>query len=785
MTRPFRPRRCAVLGAGVMGAQIAAHLANAGMPVLLLELAGEGDDPDAAASAAAARLTKLRPPPLATPEALALVEPLSYDNGLSALANCDLVIEAIAERTDLKRELYERIVPHLGPDAVLASNTSGLSLSVLQETLPEDVRPRFCGIHFFNPPRYMHLVELVPAAATDDDLLDRLETFLVTRIGKGVVRAKDVPNFVANRVGVFSMLSTFHHAADLGIAPDVVDALTGPAIGRPKSATYRTADVVGLDTLGHVVDASARALEDDPWHRLYALPQWIAGLIERGAVGQKAGAGVYRKTKGGIEVLDTETGAYRPNAPVIADQVQGLLAERDALARMAALRGCDHPEAQLLWRIHRDVWHYAAVHLQDIAHTARDVDLAIRWGFGWGRGPFEQWQDTGWGRVAAWISEDITAGRALADTPLPPWVMEQDAVHVAAGSWDAANGGVVARSKLPVYKRQHFPDRVTGEATEEHGESWFENDAVRLWTLDGEIGILSVQTKMGTLGTAALDGIVEALGVACDRASALVLWRRDAPFCAGADLSEIGSVLASGSLDKVDALIRQFQQMTMQLRHAPIPVVGAPHGVALGGGCEVLMHCDRLVAGFETYAGLVEIGVGLLPAGAGLKETARRAALTADPLKTLMERFGFIAKAAASASADDARRLGYLRDADVVVMNVHEVLHAALATARGMAETGYRPPLPGQVIVAGSTGLANLKGMIANLHAGGFASDHDALCATRIAEVMCGGDVDPGTAVDEQWLLDRERHAFVELCGTEKTRDRIAHMMTAGKPLRN
>ncbi|MAB88081.1 MAG: 3-hydroxyacyl-CoA dehydrogenase [Planctomycetes bacterium] len=785
MTRPFRPRRCAVLGAGVMGAQIAAHLANAGLPVLLLELASDGDDPDAGARAAAARLAKLKPPPLANLEALPLVEPLSYDNGLSALAHCDLVIEAIAERIDLKHALYERVVPHLGPEAVLASNTSGLSLATLQETLPPAMRARFLGIHFFNPPRYMHLVELVPGPETDGDLADRLEAFLVTRLGKGVVRAKDVPNFVANRVGVFSMLSTFHHATELDIPPDVVDALTGPAIGRPKSATYRTADVVGLDTLGHVVDTSARTLAQDPWHRHYALPQWIASLIENGAVGQKAGAGIYRKTRGGIEVIDPSSGAYRPNAPGIADEVKALLAAPDPLVRMGALRESDHPEAQLLWRIHRDVWHYAAVHLEDIAYTARDVDLAIRWGFGWARGPFEQWQETGWGRVAAWISDDITEGRALADALLPPWVMEQDAVHVPAGSWDAGNGATVPRSTLPVYKRQRFPDRVVGEAIDDPGEAWLENDAVRLWTLDGEVGILSVQTKMGTLGTAALDGIVEAIGVACDRASALVLWRKDAPFCAGADLSEVGRVLASGELEKVDALVRQFQQMTMQLRHAPIPVVGAPHGMALGGGCEILMHCDRLVAAIETYAGLVEIGVGLLPAGAGLKETARRAALTADPLKTLMERFGYIAKASASASADDARRLGYLREADVVVMNTHEVLHAALATAHGMAETGYRPPLPGQVVVAGSTGLANLKGVIANLHTGGFASDHDALCATRIAEVLCGGDVDPGVAVDEQWLLDRERHAFVELCGTEKTRDRIAHMLKTGKPLRN
>ena len=785
MTAPFRPRRCAVLGAGVMGAQIAAHFANAGIPVLLLDLPSDGPDPDAAVRGADKRLPKMKPAPLASGEALPLIEPRSYDTGMEALAGCDLVIEAIAERMELKLALYDRITPHLSEDSILTSNTSGLPLNELEQGLPDDLRPRFCGLHFFNPPRYMHLVELTPTTSTDEALLDRLETFLVSRLGKGVIRAKDVPNFVANRIGVFSMLVAFHHAARLGLAPDTVDALTGPAIGRPKSATFRTADVVGLDTLGHVIEASSRALESDPWRDYYAVPDWIAALVSKGATGQKAGAGVYRKGRDGIEVVDVETGNYRLSSRSLPDEVSELLSLSDASERMGALRSSSHPEAQFLWCIHRDVWHYAAVHLADIAHSARDLDLAIRWGFGWARGPFEQWQDAGWGRVSAWISEDIAEGRTLASWPLPDWVMEQDSVHVPAGSWDAANGGLVKRSALPVYDRQPFPDRVMGEPSDDEGETWYEDDGVRLWSLDGSVAILTVTTKMGTLGTRAVGGILNALDVANGRATGLVLWRNEAPFSAGADLSEVVGVLEAGELDKVDELVRTFQRMTMGLRHAPIPVIGAPHGVALGGGCEVLMHCDRLVASLETYTGLVEIGVGVLPAGSGLKETARRAALTADPQATLAARFQDIAKASVSLSAEDGRRLGYLREADVVVMNTHEVLHAALATARGMAEAGYRPPLPGQVAVGGSSALANLKGAIANLQAGGFASEHDALCATRIAEVLCGGDVAPGTMVDEQWLLDRERHAFVELCGTEKTRERVAHMLKTGKPLRN
>jgi len=768
-----------------MGAQVAAHLANAGLSVLLLELAADGSDKDALARKAVTRLPKLKPAPLSCPNAIEAIEARSYDTGMEALGSCDLVIEAVAERIDLKADLFARIAPHLGPDAVVATNTSGLSVGSLAATLPESIRPRFCGIHFFNPPRYMHLVELIPGPETDEDLLDTIETFLVTRLGKGVVRAKDVPNFVANRIGVFSMLTTFHHAARLGLEPDIVDALTGPLIGRPKSATWRTADIVGLDTLGHVVEASAAALTDDPWHRHYVMPRWVTGLVDSGALGQKSGAGVYKKTSDGIQVFDQSNNNYRASAPEVDPEVTALFADapRGTLP-IEALRDSEHPQAQLLWCIHRDVWHYAAVHLAAIAHTARDLDLAMRWGFGWARGPFEIWQSAGWGRVAAAISKDIAEGRALADRPLPPWVMEEDAAHVPQGSWDANRGTVVGRSRLPVYHRQRFPDRVLGETPSDFGDPLFETDAVRLWSID-DTAVLTTTTKLGTLGTSAIEGIVEAIDVAAERADALVLWRPDTPFCAGADIAELGSALDADDPDRIDRLVRLFQTMTSKLRYAPIPVVGAPNGLAIGGGCELLMYCDRRVAGLETYMGLVEIGVGLLPAGGGLVALARAAATTDDPLRTIASSFERVAKAAVSASAEDARRITYLDGGDVVVMHPHEVLHAALATARGLAESGYRAPLEAPVAVVGATGVANLKGMIANLHVGGWATDHDALCATKIAEVLCGGDLAAGTLVSEEWMLDRERTAFMELCATADTRARIAHMLKTGKPLRN
>jgi len=380
-----------VLGAGVMGAQIAAHLINANVPVVMFELAAKDGDPNANVRRAIENLGKLEPAPLAASALAAYIDVANYDGDLAELRECDLVIEAIAERVDLKKSLYERIVPHLAPRAVLATNTSGLSVNTLAQALPEALRERFCGVHFFNPPRYMYLVELIASRHTRADLLDQLETFLTTTLGKGVIRAKDTPNFIANRVGVFSILAAFHHTERLRLAFDVVDALTGPLIGRPKSATYRTADVVGLDTLAHVISTMKETLPEDPWHKYFEPPVWYRGLLEQGALGQKSGRGVYRKAGAQIQVLDLGARDYRraeaePDASVIE-----ALKTKDAAERLRKLRESAHPQAQFLWAVSRDMLHYCAYQLADIADNARDLDLAVRWGFGWNQGPFEIW----------------------------------------------------------------------------------------------------------------------------------------------------------------------------------------------------------------------------------------------------------------------------------------------------------------------------------------------------------------------------------------------------------
>ena len=435
MSEKLLVRRAAVLGAGVMGAQIAAHLTNAGVDTVLFDLAAKEGAPSAVSAKAIANLGKLSPAPLADRALAARIVPANYDTDLALLEECDLVIEAIAERMDWKQDLYRRIGPHIASHAVLASNTSGLGINRLADVLPDALKPRFCGVHFFNPPRYMHLAELIPAKGTDKAVLEGLETFLTTHLGKGVVYARDTPNFIGNRIGVFSILPTIHHTLQFGLGFDEVAGLIGPLLGRPKSATYRTSDVVGLDTMAHVIKTMADTLPDDPWHRYFKSPAWLTALIDKGALGQKTRAGVFRKVGKDIMVLDVEKQDYRPSDRKAADEVVEILKTKDPAEKFAKLRASDHPQAKFLWAVFRDLFHYSAFHLADIADTARDVDLAIRWGYGWSLGPFETWQAAGWKQVAQWIDEDIKAGKAMSDAPLPGWVLDgRDGSRLAAAS---------------------------------------------------------------------------------------------------------------------------------------------------------------------------------------------------------------------------------------------------------------------------------------------------------------------------------------------------------------
>jgi len=790
MSKKLLVRRAAVLGAGVMGAQIAAHLANAGVDVILYDLPAPQGDPNGVVLKALANLGKLSPSPLATKDRAAAIVPANYDQHIDLLRGCDLIIEAIAERIDWKKSLYTKVAPHVGPEAILASNTSGLSINALADVLDESLHERFCGVHFFNPPRYMHLAELIPCANTSPEVLDKLETFLTTTLGKGVVRAKDTPNFIGNRIGVFSILSTIHHTQAFGLGFDTVDALTGPAIGRPKSATYRTADVVGLDTMAHVIKTMADTLPDDPWHAYFGTPEVLAGLIAQGALGQKTGAGFYRKPAKDIEVLDVASRSYRASAGDVAAEVAEIVKIKNPADKFAKLRESEHPQAQFLWALFRDLFHYASYHLATIADTARDVDLAIRWGYGWQLGPFETWQAAGWKQVAGWIAEDIAAGKAMANVPLPRWVTDgRDGVHSLDGSYSPARNASRPRSALPVYKRQRFCDPLLGERFNP-GETVFETDAVRMWHDGDGVAVVGFKTKMHTVNDGVLDGLQKAVAKAEQDFQGLVLWQDSEPFSAGADLKGAMGLLQAGKVDLFDAMIANFQATSMRLKHALVPVVAAVRGMAFGGGCEFQMHCARTVAALESYIGLVEAGVGLLPGGGGLKEIATRAGLAAgaggDVFAQLKPYFETIAMAKVSSSALEAKEMGLLRKDDIVVFHAHELLHVAKAQVRCLAESGWRPPVPArQIPVAGDVGIATFKMMLVNMLEGRFMSKHDFEVASRIATVLCGGTIDRGSLVDEDWLLRLEREHFVALAQMPRTQERIVHTLTTGKPLRN
>ncbi|HEV7490690.1 MAG TPA: 3-hydroxyacyl-CoA dehydrogenase/enoyl-CoA hydratase family protein, partial [Rhodanobacteraceae bacterium] len=660
-TKPLRIHKVAVLGAGVMGAQIAAHLVNADVETLLFDLPSKEGGKNAILQKAIQNLGKLSPSPLADKARASSITPANYDENLEALRGCDLVIEAIAERLDWKLDLYNKIAPYLSDNTVIASNTSGLSINALAEALPKTLRPRFSGIHFFNPPRYMHLVELIPDRETDRGILAGLEAFLTTTLGKGVVYARDTPNFIGNRIGVFSILATMHHTAAFGLGFDIVDALTGPAIGRPKSATYRTADVVGLDTMAHVIKTMADTLPKDPWHSYFKAPDWLAALIEKGALGQKTGAGVYRKVGKDILVLDVAKRDYRPSAQETSAEVTSILALKDPAEKFSRLRASNDVQAQFLWAMFRDLFHYTAFHLAEIAETARDVDFAIRWGYGWKLGPFETWQAAGWQQIAQWIDEDIAAGKAMSNAPLPAWVTDgRRGVHHASGSFAPKSGKDEPRSTHPVYKRQLFPDPLIGEKFDT-GTTLWENDGVRLWHLGDDVGIVSFKTKMNTVNDAVLDGLQRAVEESERNLKALVLWQTGEPFSAGADLKGALALLKAGKIAEFEAMVANFQTASMRLKYSPVPVVAAVRGMAFGGGCEFQMHSARTVAALESYIGLVEAGVGLLPAGGGLKEIATRASRAAqdgDPFPELKRRFETVAMAKVSGSAIEAKQLG-------------------------------------------------------------------------------------------------------------------------------
>ncbi len=800
----FQVKKVAVLGAGVMGAQIAAHLVNVKVPVVLFDLAAKEGPKNGTVTKAVEGLKKLKPSPLGVPEDAALIEQANYDEHLYLLRGCDLIIEAIAERMDWKLDLYKKIAPFVSENAIVASNTSGLSITKLSEALPENIKPRFCGIHFFNPPRYMYLVELINTPTTQPIVLDQLEAFVTTAVGKGVVRAKDTPNFIANRIGIAGMLGVMKQAENFGLTYDVVDDLTGKKLGRASSGTFRTADVVGLDVMHHVIKTLQDNLNEttDPFYGNFGTPAVLKSLMDADALGQKTKAGFFKKVGRDILRFDAQTKDYVAGGEK-SDEVYARMLKKPAAERLKLLRNAEGAQGQFLWAILRDSFHYAALHLESVAETARDLDLAMRWGFGMKQGPFELWQEAGWLDVAKMVQEDIDAGKALCKAPLPQWVFkgavaDQGGVHQAQGSWNPASQSFVPKRQLPVYARQHFPETVSGHAQgvglavfETAGKTLFEDAAVRLWTLDDAVVIASIKTKMHVISMDVMAGLEKAVELAEANYQGVVIWSGDEPFCAGADLQGMLPAFMSGGVDLLSEAMAEVQRVMLRLRYANVPVVSAVRGLALGGGCELAVHSAKRAVAMESYIGLVEVGVGLVPGAGGLTYIARRAAEnmassnSKDLLPFITEGFTNAAMAKVGTSAIESRKLGYVLWSDCIVPNKDELLFVAINEAKSMAASGYRAPLKRQFPVAGRNGKATIQGSLINMRDGGFISQHDFHIASLIANIVCGGDVEAGTMVTEEYLMTLERQAFTSLLTMAKTQERIMGMLSTGKPVRN
>ena len=801
--------RVAVLGAGTMGARIAAHLANAGIPCYLLDIAPRELNPDEhrkglALDSPAVRnrlvmagleaAKKSRPAAFFTPETARLVTPGNFENNLAWCGEVDWIIEVVAENLEIKRKLLERIEIVRKPGTIVTSNTSGLPIHLVAEGRSEDFQQNWAGTHFFNPPRYMKLVELIAGPKTKPEVLEALEEICDRRLGKGVVPAKDTPNFIANRIGTFSMLSAIAQMQALDMTVEEIDACTGPALGWPKSATFRTADLVGLDVLAHVIQNIYENAPEDESREMYRVPPLVADMMKRGWLGEKTGSGFYKRVKKGDEseilTLDWKKMEYRPREKAKFGSIEAGKSIENTRTRIRtllgpALEGKEGDKAnKFLWAALGGTCLYAARRIPEIADTIVDVDRAMRWGFGWELGPFETWDAVG--------VEPMSKALEREGKQLPPLITK--VLASSAKSFYASEKGTTSYFDFgsASMRRVAEPQGVLIlKSLKERASVVHENSGASLIDLGNGVLCCEFHTKMNAIGGDILSMIhagVKRVGADFD---AMVIGNQAVNFSAGANLLLLLVSAQEGEWDDLHLAIRQFQSATMAIKYARGPVVVAPAGMALGGGCEVSLHGARIHAAAETYIGLVEAGVGLIPAGGGCKEMLVRAGEHAsagenlDLFHALKPIFENIATAKVSTSGEEGRMLGYLRATDLIAMNRDRQIADAKQTALGMVRAGYRPPASPEIRVLGEEFLSAAKLAIHTMVRGGYASEHDAVVARKAAYILAGGGITSPQTVSEQYLLDLEREAFVSLCGERKTQERIAHTLKTGKPLRN
>ncbi|HKY35657.1 MAG TPA: 3-hydroxyacyl-CoA dehydrogenase/enoyl-CoA hydratase family protein [Polyangiaceae bacterium] len=784
-------RTAAVIGAGVMGSAIAAHLAGAGVKTHLLDIVPpnfseeEKKQPKARSRFAEGGLEKAlkaKPAAFYDPEAARLVQTGNLEDHLERLRECDLVIEAIIEDLGIKQKLFEKIAPVLSPSCILASNTSGLSIAQMSAALPAQLRSRFLVLHFFNPVRYMRLLEVAPGPETPPELVERMARF-GEWLGKGIVYAKDTANFVANRIGVFALMFTLRSMLEEGLTVEQVDKIVGRPMGRPKSAAFDTADLVGLDTLAHVAKNCEVSLVSDEERAVFAMPDVVQQLIARGSLGRKSGAGFYKKVGKDIHVLDLKTLEYRAQEKVRFDSLGAIKNEEDPGKRLKMLVNADDVAGRFAWKVLARTLAYSARRLGEIADDVVNVDRAMRWGFNWDLGPFEAWDAIG---VKESVERMEKEGIAL-----PDWVKElarSGGSFYSGGAKEPRFHDYQKRTTAPV---PFGPKEIRIAALKESGKELAKNLGASLVDLgDGALGI-EVHTKMNTLDPDVIGMFEKAVAVAEKDFEAIVIGNDGEHFGAGANLMLIMMAAQQKAWDQVEKIIRGLQASLQQLRYSRVPVVAAPFQYTLGGAAEVAMAADACQAHAETYMGLVEVGVGLIPAGGGCLRLVERFTDEAakvkgvDLLPFIGEASLNVATAKVATSADEAKKLRYLRQTDGISLNRAELLYAAKWRALGMARAGYRAPRAGQHSAAGYDAARTISARIWGMVEGGYASAHDALIANKLGHILCGGFVAAGTEVGDQHYLDLECEAFLALCGEQKTLDRIGHMLMNNKPLRN
>jgi 3-hydroxyacyl-CoA dehydrogenase len=760
----------AILGAGTMGAQIAAHFANAGVSVLLLDLTNH------IASEGLKRARQLKPDPFFSVDVAGWIKTGGFDGDLTRVGDVDWIIEAVIEQIEVKQSLLAKVEAVRRPGTIITSNTSGIPISVLAKGRSDDFRRHWLGTHFFNPPRYLRLLEVIPTADTDPAVVERVSGFADVRLGKGVVVAKDTPNFIANHIGLFGMIQVLRALESGDYTIEEIDAITGPAIGRPKSATFRTADIAGIDVLGHVAGNLAASLPDDDARAVFRLPPLVDALIDRGWIGEKAGQGFYKRgrtsgTAGSeTEILTLEPAslAYRSKRPVMLPALDAARSIDDVGMRLKTLfLGQDRVGSFLRQTLGPTLLYTARV-APSIANSIDDVDRAMQWGFGWELGPFESMDAIG-------IRELIDSVNAA--EPLPPLV--GDALR--AGRNRFRDGRVPpAAPNLQILRSAKDRQRIVRR-----------NSGASLVDLGDGVLALEFHSKMNAIGADAITMMQAGVREAAVNFQALVIGNDALNFSAGANLMLLLIEAQEGNWDEIDLMVRTFQAATSGLRYADVPVVSCPAGLTLGGGCEIALHTDRIQAAAESYIGLVEAGVGLIPAGGGTKEMLARAveglaSPSTDLLPAVQGVFETIGFAKVSTSAEDARRLRYLRPVDCSTMNRERLMADGKALALERVREGYSKPAVRQAITVGGEGvLAALKLGVHLAWRAGRISDHDALIGRVLAGILAGGALPHQTAVSEQYLLDLEREAFLKLCGERKTLERIQHTLKTGKPLRN